>query len=89
MNLTELARKRDLSPTTVARALNRYPEVNDLTRDRFIVAAKSHNCRPNTRANGLDTGRAMAVGHVMTGLTRNQIVNPIFSDFIAGADDIY
>jgi LacI family transcriptional regulator len=53
------------------------------------VAAKSHNCRPNTRVNGLDTGRAMAVGHVMTGLTRNQIVNPIFSDFIAGAGDIY
>ena len=89
MNLKELASKLGLSPTTVSRALNGYPEVNEATRDRVMAAAKRHNYRPNTRAIRLATGRAMAVGHVMTGLTRNEIVNPIFGDFIAGAGEIY
>ncbi len=89
MNLKELASKLGLSPTTVSRALNGYPEVSELTRDRVMAAAKRHNYRPNTRAIRLATGRAMAIGHVMTGLTRNEIVNPIFADFIAGAGEIY
>ena len=89
MNLKELASKLGLSPTTVSRALNGYPEVNEVTRDRVMAAAKRHNYRPNTRAIRLATGRAMAVGHVMTGLTRNEIVNPIFADFIAGAGEVY
>ena len=89
MNLKELAHKLGLSPTTVSRALNGYPEVNEATRDRVMAAAKRHNYRPNTRAIRLATGRAMAVGHVMTGLTRNEIVNPIFADFIAGAGEVY
>ena len=40
MNLKELAQKLNLSPTTVSRALNGYPEVNDATRDRIMAAAK-------------------------------------------------
>ena len=36
MNLKELASKLGLSPTTVSRALNGYPEVNETTRERAI-----------------------------------------------------
>lgn len=89
MNLKELSLKLGLSPTTVSRALNGYPEVNDVTRDRVVAAAKRHNYRPNTRAIRLATGRAMAVGHIFPVATKNEIMNPIFSDFIAGAGEIY
>lgn len=89
MNLKELAQKLNLSPTTVSRALNGYPEVNDATRDRIVAAAKRHNYRPNTRAIRLATGRAMAVGHVFPVATKSEIMNPIFADFIAGAGEIY
>ncbi|MBK8438103.1 MAG: substrate-binding domain-containing protein [Rhodobacter sp.] len=89
MNLKELALILGLSPTTVSRALNGYPEVNEATRERVVAAAKRHNYRPNTRAIRLATGRAMAVGHVIPVATRHEIVNPIFADFIAGAGETY
>ncbi|MGV8955773.1 MAG: LacI family DNA-binding transcriptional regulator [Cypionkella sp.] len=89
MNLKELAQKLNLSPTTVSRALNGYPEVNAATRDRILSAAKRYNYRPNTRAIRLATGRAMAVGHVFPGATKNEIMNPVFADFIAGAGEVY
>ena len=89
MNLKELAQKLGLSPTTVSRALNGYPEVNEITRERVAAAAKRHNYRPNSRAIRLATGRAMAVGHVIAGLSKNEIMNPIFADFIAGAGETY
>ena len=89
MNLKELASKLGLSPTTVSRALNGYPEVNEATRERVMAAAKRHNYHPNTRAIRLATGRAMAVGHVIPVATRHEIVNPVFADFIAGAGETY
>jgi LacI family transcriptional regulator len=89
MNLKELAQKLGLSPTTVSRALNGYPEVNEATRERVVAAARRHNYRPNARAIRLATGRALAVGHVFPLNTRSEIMNPIFADFIAGAGEIY
>ena len=89
MNLKELATQLGLSPTTVSRALNGYPEVNETTRERVMAAAKRNNYRPTTRAIRLATGRALAVGHVIPIATRHEIVNPIFADFIAGAGETY
>ena len=89
MNLKELATQLGLSPTTVSRALNGYPEVNEATRERVMAAAKRHSYRPNTRAIRLATGRDLAVGHVIPIATRHEIVNPIFADFIAGAGETY
>jgi LacI family transcriptional regulator len=89
MNLKQLSEQLGLSQTTVSRALNGYPEVNEHTRRRVMDAARQHNYRPNTRAKALATGRAMAVGHVIPISTKHEIVNPIFSDFIAGAGETY
>lgn len=89
MNLKELALKLGLSPTTVSRALNGYPEVNETTRERVMAAAKRHNYRPNLRAIRLATGRAMAIGHVIPVASKHEVVNPVFADFIAGAGETY
>ncbi len=89
MNLKELATRLGLSTTTVSRALNGYPEVNEETRERVMAAAKRHNYRPNARAIRLATGRAMAIGHVITVSSKHEIVNPVFADFIAGAGETY
>ncbi|NHB77279.1 LacI family DNA-binding transcriptional regulator [Rhodobacter calidifons] len=89
MNLKDLAQKLGLSPTTVSRALNGYPEVNEATRERVIQAARDYDYHPNTRAIRLATGRAMAVGHVIAITNQHEIVNPVFADFIAGAGETY
>ena len=89
MNLKELSAKLGLSQTTVSRALNGYPEVNEATRIRVMDAARVHDYVPNTRAKGLATGRTLSIGHVIPISTRHEIVNPIFTDFIAGAGEVY
>lgn len=89
MNLKELARTLGLSPTTVSRALNGYPEVKEATRQRVMAVALQHDYRPNSRAKSLETGRAMTIGHVIPVSSRHEIVNPVFADFIAGAGETY
>lgn len=89
MNLKTLASQLGLSPTTVSRALNGFPEVNEETRRRVAEAAQRANYRPNARAKGLATGRAQAIGHVIPISARHEMVNPVFGDFIAGAGEVY
>lgn len=89
VTLKELAASLGLSPTTVSRALNGYPEVNVKTRQRVLDAARAANYHPNTRAKSLATGRSQTIGHVIPISTSHEIVNPIFADFIAGAGESY
>lgn len=89
MNLKELSDLLGLSQTTVSRALNGYPEVSEATRERVQRAANKHNYAPNNRARSLATGRTHAVGHVIPTSTEHEVVNPVFTDFIAGASEIY
>ena len=89
MNLKQLAENLGLSQTTVSRALNGYPEVSEATRRKVREAAEEFNYRPNTRAKSLATGRAMTIGHVVPVSSKHEMVNPIFSDFIAGAGEEY
>lgn len=89
MNLKQLAETLGLSQTTVSRALSGYPEVKEATRQRVQIAAEQNNYRPNMRARSLATGRAMAIGHVIPVDSKNEVVNPIFAEFIAGASETY
>jgi LacI family transcriptional regulator len=88
-NLKDLSRRLGLSPTTVSRALNGYPEVSAATRARVEAMARALDYSPNARAQGLATGRARAIGHVFPVSSRNEIVNPVFADFITGAGEAY
>ena len=88
MNLKQLSAHLKLSPTTVSRALNGYPEVNEATRERVLLAAKQFNYQPSHHANSLATGRSKTIGHVVP-LSKHMMINPHFSDFIAGAGETY
>ncbi|MEL6575053.1 MAG: substrate-binding domain-containing protein [Pseudomonadota bacterium] len=88
MTLKDLARQLGLSPTTVSRALNDYPEVNAETRARVKTAAREAGYVPNIGAQRLATGRAKTIGHVVV-VDDHQIINPFFAEFIAGAGETY
>ncbi len=89
MNLKQLSNHLKLSQTTVSRALNGYPEVNENTRKRVLEAASQLNYSPNARAKGLATGKSMAIGHVIPVSAQHEMVNPIFGDFVSGAGETY
>ncbi|WP_265518644.1 substrate-binding domain-containing protein [Nitratireductor luteus] len=88
VNLKRLSQVLGLSPTTVSRALNGFPEVNEKTRARVIEAANRLNYRPSASAASLATGKACAIGHVVP-LAEHMMINPHFSDFMAGAGEVY
>ena len=77
MNLKQLSENLGLSQTTVSRALNGYPEVNEATRKRVALAADEYGYRPSTRAKGLATGQALAIGHVIPISTKHEMSIPL------------
>ncbi|KKB07295.1 substrate-binding domain-containing protein [Devosia chinhatensis] len=81
MRLKDLAEHLGLSQTTVSRALNGYPEVNEATRRRVSDAADLLGYRPNASALRLATGRAGAVGLVLRGADE---LGPHMSEFLSG-----
>jgi LacI family transcriptional regulator len=83
VNLKELSEHLGLSQTTVSRALNGFPEVGEVTRKRVVEAAEQFQYRPNSSARKLATGRAGAIGIVISS-ERNLLLDPIFTDFLAG-----
>ncbi|RWH35640.1 MAG: LacI family transcriptional regulator, partial [Mesorhizobium sp.] len=86
MNLKQLSQRLALSQTTVSRALNGYPEVNEETRRRVIDAAKRHGYRPNPSARRLATGKTGMIGYVLpTGTTVD--IDPHFVEFLSGLGD--
>ena len=89
INLKQLAEILNLSQTTISRALNGFPEVSSRTRKLVIDAAAEHNYQPNTRAKRLATGKSLTIGHLVSVSKEHEMVNPIFSDFIAGASARY
>tara|TARA_R110002020_G_scaffold11340_18_gene42779 strand:- start:3139 stop:4155 length:1017 start_codon:yes stop_codon:yes gene_type:complete len=81
MRLKDLAEHLGLSPTTVSRALNGYPEVNEATRLRVAETATRLGYRPNANALRLATGRAGAIGMVLRGSSE---FGPHTSEFLSG-----
>ena len=81
MRLKDLAEHLGLSQTTVSRALNGYPEVNEATRLRVAETAERLGYRPNASALRLATGRSSTVGLVLRGAYE---LGPHMSEFMAG-----
>lgn len=59
--LKDIGRRLNLSVTTVSRALNGFPEVNEATRILVVKTAKEMNYKPNQFAQKLVTGKSRMV----------------------------
>lgn len=81
--LRELAKHLGLSPATVSRALNGFPEVGEKTRLRVLEASERFRYKANTNAKRLATGKSGMVGMIFRS-SRNLLVDPHFVDFLAG-----
>jgi LacI family transcriptional regulator len=84
MNLKELAAELRLSQTTVSRALNGYPEVNERTRKRVLAAARRFDYKPSTTARRLATGCSHVLGYVFP-VDGASALDPLFVEYLAGA----
>ncbi len=86
MNIKELAKKLDLSITTVSRALGGYADVSEKTKERVKKFAKKYKYSPNLNASRLASNKSNAIGFVLPlyGLNSNQLNQTSFFEFIAG-----
>ena len=89
MNIKELAKKLDLSITTVSRALGGYSDVSEKTRERVKRYALKYNYSPNPYASVLASGKAKTVGYVLPiyGTNTSTLNQVNFFQFISGMSD--
>jgi LacI family transcriptional regulator len=87
VNLKELAKHLSLSQTTVSRALNGYPEVNERTRQRVLQAVQATGYRPNRAAQRLATGKAGSIGVIMPS-SPGRDTDLHFSEFLSGLGEV-
>ncbi len=89
MNIKELAKKLDLSITTVSRALGGYSDVSNKTRERVKKFALKYKYIPNPYASVLASGRTKTVGYVLPiyGLNASTLNQANFFQFISGMSD--
>jgi len=83
INLKQLAKLLNLSPTTVSRALAGYSDVSDVTRLRVREIAKKHKYFPNPVAQRLQKGKTETIGIVLSP-EYNYFKDTFFIDLLAG-----
>lgn len=81
--LKDIAAHLGLSPATVSRALNDFPEVNAKTKTRVREAARRMNYRPNKAAQRLVSGRSGMIGVILMNAER-QTGDPTFFEVTGG-----
>jgi LacI family transcriptional regulator len=86
IDLKKLSAHLGLSPTTVSRALNGYPDVSESTRRRVVDVARELDYQPNVGARRLALGRADAVGIVYP-LDAGDLGDPRFLEVVQGVSD--
>jgi len=86
MDIRKLAKKLNLSITTVSRALGGYSDVSETTRKKVIKYAKKYKYSPNPNASSLASGKSNTLGFVIPlyGLNSNTLNQASFFEFIAG-----
>ena len=89
MNIKELAKKLDLSITTVSRALGGYSDVSEKTRERVKKFALKYQYSPNPYASILASGKTKTVGYVLPiyGINTSMLNQGNFFQFISGMSD--
>ena len=89
MNIKELAKKLDLSITTVSRALGGYSDVSEKTRQRVKKFAIKYQYSPNPYASTLASGKTKTVGYVLPiyGTNTSTLNQGNFFQFISGMSD--
>lgn len=86
LSLKELARRLDLSVSTVSRALNGYDDINPATRARALKAAREIGYAPNMLAKRLAEGTTGTIAVVLTP-PQDEFAPPMYLGYLQGIDD--
>jgi len=82
VSIREVAQRAGVSVSTVSRALNHKPDVNEDVRARILVAARELNYAANVHARVLGGGRSRTLGLIIT-----NSADPFFATLVRGVSD--
>jgi LacI family transcriptional regulator len=83
ITIKDIAKRLNVSPSTVSRALRDNPEIGEATRIAVRNLAKELNYQPNTVAMSLRQKKTFTIGVVVP-----EIVHYFFSSVISGIEDV-
>ena len=82
ITIKDIAKKANVSVSTVSRVINNKPDVNEKTREKVINIIKKYNYQPNDVARGLKLKETFSIGLVIP-----DISNPFFPEVARGVED--
>jgi LacI family transcriptional regulator len=83
VTINDLARRLNLSASTVSRALRDHPDISEQTKERVRAIAAKTNYQPNLIAQSLQTRKSNNIGVIVP-----EIRNSFFSTVISGIEDL-
>jgi DNA-binding LacI/PurR family transcriptional regulator len=83
ITINDLAKRLQLSPSTVSRALRNHPDISQDTKDRVMAMAAHTNYQPNVIAQNLQNRRSNTIGVIVP-----EIRNTFFSSVISGIEEV-
>jgi LacI family transcriptional regulator len=86
ITIRDVAKKLNLSITTVSRALDGYDDVAEDTRQLIVKTAQEMDYVPNQAARQLRRKRSDTIGYILPAETP-RFSDPFFAEFIAGLGD--
>ena len=83
ITIKEIAKKLNVSISTVSRALNDHPGIGKKNRERIKQFAQEHNYQKNLTALYFKTGKSFTIGVIVP-----EITETFFSRAITGIEDV-
>jgi LacI family transcriptional regulator len=82
-SIRDVAQRAGVSPSSVSRALNGYPEISDKTRARVARAAEELGYQPDFLGRSLRLGATPTMGFLVRDISR-----PLFAEMFKGAEQV-
>jgi LacI family transcriptional regulator len=86
VTIRDVAKRLNLSITTVSRALDGYPDVSEVTRQRVVLAAHELGYLPNRAARQLMRKCTDTIGYILPS-SASRFFDPFFAEYISAVAD--
>jgi len=88
VNIRDVAKAAGVSVSTVSKALNKYADINIITKEKVLQVAVDMDYLPNSMARGLVTKRSNMIGIFFGDKINSGFDHPFFNELINSIKDV-
>ncbi len=86
VTIKDIARKANVSITTVSKVMNNYSDISEETKKKVQKIIEDNNYRPNANARSLSTNKSYSIGLFFKDHQNSGLRHPFFRDIIYGLE---